>query len=186
MINVSRFAQDLPMPARRLRILLLLPLLLLAACASYDGRGLQPGVANIADVERLMGVPAMRWRDADGRQQLAFVRGPEGVHTFMAFFAADGRLERLENVLRMATFARIVPGRDDQSAILRLLGPPTPEWTTYYQWRDELVWEWLFCDEGNQLARFDVLFDGTSGLVRTTMQRPDLRGWDGDAPVCSH
>lgn len=186
MIDRPGFSKDLPMPPRLLRILLLLPLLLLAACASYDGRGLQPGVADIAEVERLMGVPAMRWRDPDDRQQLAFPRGPEGVHTFMAFFSPDGRLERLENVLNMATFARIVPGRDDQAAILRLLGPPNPEWTVYYQGRDELVWEWLFCDEWNQLARFDVLFDGTSGLVRTTMQRPDLRGWDGVAPVCGH
>ncbi|KAB2921351.1 MAG: hypothetical protein F9K30_14580 [Dechloromonas sp.] len=169
-----------------LRLLSLLPFFFLVACASYDGRGLQPGVATVGDVERLMGVPAMRWRDADGREQLAFPRGPEGVHTFMAFIGPDGRLERLENVLRMAHFAGIVAGRDDQAAILRRLGPPVPEWTAYYKGRDELVWEWLFCDDWNQLARFDVLFDGSSGLVRTTMQRPDLRGWDGDAPFCGH
>lgn len=171
--------------SRLLRILLLLSLMFLAACASYDGRSLQPGVATLDDVERLMGAPAMRWRDPDGRQQLAFPRGPEGVHTFMAFFGPDGRLERLENVLQMAWFARIVAGRDDQAAVLRLLGPPTPEWIAYYKGRDELVWEWLFCDEWNLLARFDVLFDGTSGLVRTTMQRPDLRGPDGGPPHCS-
>lgn len=174
------------MPFRLLRFLLLPPLLALAACAGYDGRGLQPGVASIDDVVLQMGPPAMRWQDADGSQQLAFPRGPEGVHTFMAFFSPDGRLLRIENVLQMSHFARIVAGRDDQAAVLRLLGPSNPVWTTYFKARDELVWEWLFCDDWNHLARFDVLFDGTTGRVRSTMQRPDLRGWDGAPIVCSH
>lgn len=173
------------MNAKLLRMLLLPPLLALAACAGYDGRGLQPGVADIAEVERVMGAPAMRWRDPDGRQQLAYPRGPHGVHTFMAYFGPDGRLERLENVLQMDSFARIVPGRDDQAAILRLLGPPVSGWTVYFERRDELVWEWQICDEWYRLARFNVLFDGRSGLVRSTMQRPDLRGPDGVAPICS-
>lgn len=174
-----------PISARLSHQLRLLPLLLIAACASYDGRGLQPGIADVADVERVMGQPALRWRDPDGRQQLAFPRGPEGVHTFMAFLGPDGRLERIDNVLRTEYFRQIVPGRDGEAAILRLLGPPVPEWTAYYAGRDEIVWEWLFCDDWNRLARFDVLFAASTGLVRTTMQRPDLRGLDGDAPTCS-
>lgn len=170
---------------RRLqKLFILLALLLTAACASYDGRGLQPGVATVADVVRGMGEPAIRWRDADGSQQMAFPRGPFGVHTYMAFFAPDGRLSRLENVLQPRYFAQIVPGRDDQAAILRLLGPANPQWTVYFAARDELVWEWLICDEWSKQARFYVLFDATSGLVRTTTQRPDIHGKDGVAPFC--
>lgn len=160
--------------------------LLLAACASYDGRGLQPGVARSAEAVAVMGEPALRWRDADGGEQLAFPRGPDGVHTFMAFFAADGRLVRIENVLDERHFARIVPGRDEQAAVLRLLGPPVPQWTAYFAARDELVWEWAYCNQWNQRARFDVLFDGRGGRVRTTQQRVDLRGPDGIAPICGH
>ena len=174
------------MNLRLQKLFILLSLLLTAACASYDGRGLQPGVASVADVERVMGQPAMRWRDADGSQQLAFPRGPFGVHTYMAFFAPDGRLSRLENVLQPRYFAQIVPGRHDQAAILRLLGPANPAWTVYFAARDELVWEWLICDEWSKQARFYVLFDATSGLVRTTAQRPDIRGKDYIAPFCGH
>lgn len=172
------------MPACFARRALAACILLLAGCASYDGRGLQPGVTGAAEVVAAMGEPAQRWRDPDGSEQLAFPRGPTGVHTFMAFIGPDGRLLRIENVLDMPHFARIVAGRDDREAVLRLLGPPVPQWTAYFAARDELVWEWAFCNEWNELSRFDVLFDGRSGRVRSTLQRPDLRGPDGIAPTC--
>jgi hypothetical protein len=95
-------------------------------------------------------------------------------------------LDRIENVLEMGHFARIRSGRSDQPEVLRLLGPPTPHWTAYFKARDELVWEWRFCDSWNQLAFFDVLFDATTGIVRTTYQRPDYSGPDGVAPGCGH
>lgn len=166
------------------RLVAVLAALFLGACASYGGYGLQPGVATIDDVQRTMGVPALRWRDADGGLQFAYPRGPASTHSWMAFFSPDGRLTRLENVLQMNHFARIRPGQDNQEAILRLLGPPVPEWTEYFKARDELVWEWLFCDDWNRLARFNVLFDGTTGIVRSTMQRPDRRGPQGVVPFC--
>ena len=167
------------------RLGLLASALVLAACAGYSGN-LKPGVSTLAEVVASMGVPAMRWKDADGREQLAYPRGPEGTQTFMAFVGADGRLERIEGVLGMAHFARIEPGKSDQAAVLRLLGPSQPQWTAYFKARDELVWEWKFCDSWNQQAFFDVLFDATSGIVRTTYQRPDLSGRDGAAPLCGH
>ena len=72
---------------------------LVAGCASYDGRGLQPGVSSVDEVVSVMGKPAMQWKDPDGRMQLAYPRGPEGLQTFMAFVDAQGRLERIEGVL---------------------------------------------------------------------------------------
>ena len=44
----------------------LLVALLIAGCASYDGRGLKPGVSSLDDVTQLMGEPAMRWQEPDG------------------------------------------------------------------------------------------------------------------------
>lgn len=143
-------------------------------------------MADEADVLARMGEPALRWRDADGSQQLAFPRGPAGVHTYMVFLAPDGRLMRIENVLDMRHFALLQPERHTQADVLRLFGPPFPGWTAYFKARDELVWEWRFCDDWNRLARFDVLFDGTSGRVRTAYQRPDLHGPDNVAPYCGH
>lgn len=159
---------------------------LLSGCASYDGRGLQAGVSGVDDVLALMGPPALQWKDADGRVQLAYPRGPEGLQTFMAFIDAQGRLERIEGVLDKKHFARIEPGKSDQAAVLRLLGPSQPQWTMYFERRDELVWEWRFCDDWGQVARFDVLFDGMSGIVRTSYQRPELRGFGLSSLSCGH
>lgn len=166
-------------------LLLLAVALLLSACTGYSGSNLRPGASTLHDIVASMGVPAMRWKDADGREQLAYPRGPAAPQTFMVYVAADGILERIEGVLDDAHFARIRPGISDQPAVLRLLGPSQPYWTAYFAARDELVWEWRVCDAWNQLARFDVLFDGTSGLVRTTYQRPDL-GLGGNPQACAH
>lgn len=169
-----------------LRVASAVMVLVLSACAGYGGSSLKPGIATLPEVIATMGEPAMRWNDADGRVQLAYPRGPAGTKTFMVFLGADGRLDRIENVLDMVHFARIDNGQSDQAAVLRILGPSQPQWTAYFKARDELVWEWHFCDSWNQLAFFDVLFDATTGIVRTTFQRPDLSGWDGVAPGCGH
>ncbi|HEX5803404.1 MAG TPA: hypothetical protein VFY24_10290 [Azospira sp.] len=142
----------------------------LAACssyASYAGYGLRPGVATEAEVRARMGEPAMRWTLPDGGGQLAYPRGPAGFHTWMAFIDAGGKLERLVNVLDQPYFARIQPGMS-QAEVLQLLGPPQPQWTAYFAARDELVWEWRYCDSWGEAARFDVLFDATKKTVRTT------------------
>lgn len=160
--------------------------LLLAGCAGYGGPPLTVGVAGEVEVVAALGQPALRWRDADGSQQLAFPRGPQGTHTYMAFLGPDGRLQRLENVLDSAHFARLQAGSDDVNSVLRLLGPPNPEWTVTFPARDELAWQWLICDDWNMLSRFTALFDASSGRLRSTMQLPELRGRDGVAPICSH
>jgi hypothetical protein len=156
---------------------------LLSACASYSGYGLKPGVATVVEVIETMGKPALSWQDSDGSEQLAYPRGPAGTQTFMVFIAPDGRLQRIEPVLNMEHFALVQAGMN-QDSVLRLLGPSVPQWTDYFQARDELVWEWQFCDSWNQLARFDVLFDATTGIVRTAYQRQALMGANGVAPWC--
>jgi hypothetical protein len=127
----------------------------------------------------------MRWKDPDGREQLAYPRGPAATETFMAFIGSSGRLERVEPVLNVTHFARIEAGKIDQAAVLRLLGPSPAQWTTYFKARDELVWSWHICDSWNQRAFFDVLFDATTGIVRSTQQRPENGGGNRGNPGCS-
>jgi len=158
------------------RALLLGGAVAVSACAGYAGSTLRPGVSTQPDVLASMGEPAMRWKDGDGRAQLAYPRGPAGTQTFMAFIDAADRLERIEPVLNMAHFARIESGKSDQAAVLRMLGPSPTQWTTYFKARDELVWSWRFCDAWNQQAYFDVLFDATTGIVRSTQHRPESGG----------
>ena len=160
--------------------------LALAGCAGYGGSNLRPGESSLPEVIASMGVPAMTWKDPDGREQLAYPRGPSGTETFMVFIAPDGKLERIDKVLNMEHFGQIRSGESDVASVLRLLGPVPPQNIVYFKARDELVWSWLFCDSWSQQAFFDVLFDATSGRVRTTQQRSDLRGRRGITPSCGH
>lgn len=153
-------------------LLAFLMVLLLGSCATYGGSGLRPGEARLDDVLRTMGQPAMRWQDPDGSLQLAYPRGPMGMHTYMAYLGPDGKLQRIENVMDPKAFARIRAGMT-QEQVLRILGPSEPSWTTYFKARDELVWEWRYCDEWNATARFDVLFDGSKGIVRSTLSQTE-------------
>jgi hypothetical protein len=163
----------------------LLSALLLAACASYSGSGLKPGEARLEDVLSTMGKPAMRWQDADGSLQLAY---PRGIHTFMVRMGTNGRLQKIENIMTMKTFVQIRAGMT-KDQVLRILGPSYSPGTAYYKARDELVWEWRYCDEWNEMARFDVLFDGSKGVVRSTLSLTEsqrgLCGLDGSCS-CAH
>lgn len=162
---------------------------LLGACAAYDGFGLPAGAARVEDMERVMGPPAMRWREPDGGETLVYPRGPMGYHTFFVRIDARGTVLSRENVLDTRHFARIRAGMTTDE-VVRILGPSVAAWTVYYEARDELVWEWRYCDDWNEPARFDVLFDGTSRRVRSTLASPEsLRGSFGDddhRSWCSH
>lgn len=157
---------------------------LLSACAGYSGSGLVPGEARLPDVVASMGEPALRWQGADGTIQLAYPCGPEAPHTFMAYIGSDGRLLHIENVLVERTFARIVADATAEE-VLRLIGPPQPHWVADFPARAERVWEWRYCDGGNQMALFNVIFDSATMRVRGTSSRPDYRGPDGGVLPCA-
>jgi hypothetical protein len=159
------------------KLLIALPaLLLLAGCASYGGAGLQPGSASADDVVHVMGQPAMRWTDPDGTQRLAYPRGPLGYATFMASIGANGKLQGIENVLDEAHFAELQPGKTNRDQVLRMFGPPREK--LQFPWRDEETWEYRYRDVYTLPARFIVLFDRTTGLVRSSMQISDTLGGD--------
>jgi len=166
-----------------MRLTVVLLTLVLAACASYSGAGLRPGEARLDDVVQLMGQPAMRWQDPDGSIQLAYPRGPAGIHTFMVKLGPDGRLQSIANVLDEAGFARIRPGMT-QEQVLRVLGPPDYGRTAYFKARDELVWDWRACTYNLDLQRIYVLFDATAGTVRSTMSVDELIGPEGITIRC--
>jgi hypothetical protein len=125
-------------------------------------------------VQNLMGPPAMRWQEADGSVQLAYPRGPLGYHTFMVKLGPDGRLQSIANVLEDSGFAKIHAGLTKDQA-LRVLGPPDHSRTVYFKARDELVWDWRYCSNFGMAARFQVLFDGTSGTVRSAISQVEVR-----------
>ena len=146
-----------------------------AACVGLASGDLRVGMSTAEDVVRTLGEPVMQWSDPDGGRRYAYPAGPAGVSTTMVDIGADGRVTRIDNVLAPESVARLAAGMDKQQ-VLRALGPPEPSWTAYFQARDELVWEWRVCDEWRQLARFDVLFDATQGIVRSTMTQREYCG----------
>ena len=50
--------------------------LIVAGCASFDGRGLMPGVSSAAEVESVMGVPAEKRQVANGETWYFYPRQP--------------------------------------------------------------------------------------------------------------
>jgi hypothetical protein len=161
-------------------LIFILLLTLLTACAAYSGNNLKPGQAKLEDVLRTMGQPEMRWRNTDGSQQLAYPRGPLGVQTYMVHIGADGVMQNIENVLNAKNFSTIQAGMTKQQ-VLKTLGPPAPYSTRYFKARDELAWEWRYCDAWNATARFNVLFDASKELVRSTFSRTESCG----RPTCT-
>lgn len=142
-------------------------LILLSACASYSGRGLQPGQATQQDVVALMGQPALQRTLPDGSQALFYPHGPAGLETIRVRLGRDGKLERIDNVLQERFFSGITAGMSADE-VQQIIGPPTGR-PVYYSARDELVWEWPFCDTWRAAAYFYVLFDGSTKKVRSTM-----------------
>lgn len=153
--------------------------LLAAGCASYDGRGLGPGVS-AQEVRQLMGAPAAIYPDAQGGQRWAYPRGPAGLHTYMARIDASGRLSRIDQVLDQAFFAQLRIGQDRQSEVLALLGP---YWqSAYFERQKELVWTWRFRNVWGNPAQLHVTFN-EAGLVKRYEQIEEdreRRRWDPD------
>jgi len=147
---------------------------LLSACASYSGSGLRPGSDTLETVLQVMGVPAMRWQDADGSMQLSYPRGPSSPDSFMVRIDKNGKLQSIRNVLVPEVIAQIRAGMSKEQ-VLRLIGPPDPSRTVYFKARDELAWDWRYDDQGDDLAYFTVLFDASSGTVRSTMVMRHLK-----------
>jgi len=157
--------------------------LLAAGCAGFNASTLQPGVSTLPQIEAALGKPAMVWKNPDGSEQLAFPRGPAGTQTFMAYIGPDGTLQRIDGVLNMTHFARIQAGMT-KDEVQRVIGPPFAPWTQLFERSNTLAWSWLFCDSYSLQTFFDVLFDATTGLVRTTQQNPKYVGVAGIQPTC--
>jgi hypothetical protein len=145
-----------------------LALTALSACATLGGPAFTLGSTSQSEVLARKGAPGYVWEEADGVMRMFWPTGPYGTSTIMARFDAKQRLLNYEEVLDHAHFANVQAGMS-MDEVTRQLGPSYPGWTTYFKARDELVWEWRYCDASGGASRFYVLFDGTSKQVRSTM-----------------
>jgi hypothetical protein len=121
-------------------ILALFFALVLAGCASFEGRGLTAGQSSAADVERVMGAPAERRPVANGETWLYYPRQPFGRKTFVARLRPDGRLVAIEQRLTDENVASIVPNTTRAEQVRDLLGPPYS--AMQFARMDRNVWTW--------------------------------------------
>lgn len=125
-----------------LRIALPVAALLLQACASYDGRGLVPGAATAADVERSMGAPAEKVALAGGETVWFYPHAPAGRETHAVRIGPDGRLLAIEQRLTDANLAKVVSGVSTLKQVRELLGPPNR--AVRMERQDRESWEYRY------------------------------------------
>jgi hypothetical protein len=140
----------------------LVVVVLVAACASYDGRGLVPGQSTTAQVEALMGRPAERLTNAAGETVWFYPHAPQGRDTFAVRMRPDGVVVGAEQRLTKENVARVVPGRTTTQEVREIFGPPWQITHSGLQQRD--VWDYPMLVDNRQM-NFFVQFSG-DGIVR--------------------
>jgi hypothetical protein len=143
---------------------------LLAGCASFDGRGLEPGKARQADVEAVMGAPVERVTRPDGSTQLYFTRLPYGRANYVATLGPDGLLRGVEQRLTFDSIKKISPNATSAKELRDLLGPPFRIVRMDRQQRD--VWEYPWrVSEDLRILWVQLSYDGT---VREVIEMHDF------------
>lgn len=98
--------------------------LVLAGCASFDGRGLVPGASTEQEVAAAMGAPALALQRPDGGKLLYFSRQPYGRAIFRADIGANGVLRGLDQTLKAETIRGLQADKATKEQVREQLGPP--------------------------------------------------------------
>jgi len=150
---------------------------LLAGCASYSGRGLEPGRSSAEEVEALMGPSAERRSAPNGDSVRYYSRLPFGRQMYAARFDRNGKLIAVEQTLTTENVARLQPGKSTEREVRDLLGPP---------WRDDAyprlargIWTYPMMATDPTPKHLYVQFSG-DGVVRELylLDDPDWRARD--------
>ncbi len=145
-------------------------IVLLAGCAAYTGRGLEPGKATAGDVTALMGPPAMEVKRPNGDTWLYFPRNPWGRVTYVAALGPDGRLIDVEQRLTYDNIHSIKEGQRIEDVRL-LLGPPREVWLMPRTgWP---IWEYAWWFANKEMRVLWVYYSVDDGVVRRVTEQHD-------------
>ena len=147
-----------------MKTVLLAALLALAGCVSFDGRGLAPGSATVAQVEGAMGKPDERLSKPDGSSVLYYSRNPIGRHAYAVTVGSDGFLRSIEQRLTRANMDKLVPGVTTSKDVRELFGPPFPATVGKSAFSQREVWEYKWL-EGEDKRVLWVYFS-PDGILR--------------------
>jgi hypothetical protein len=160
--------------SRSCTALALVATVVVAGCASFDGRGLAPGQSTSADVERVMGAPAEK-RQIGSETWYFYPRQPYGRVMYVARVAPDGRLLALEQRLNDATVAKIVPNTTSAQEVRDLLGPPYT--AGQYPRMERDIWTWWMRHYGDPGIPVELVVQmSPDGVVREVYLLQQGRG----------
>ena len=140
--------------------------LLLAGCASYDGRGLVAGTSTEKDVIDVMGQPTEKLTLSIGDSVWFYSRQPYGRRIFAVRLAPDGALRGIEQTLTRENVDKIRANVDTQKDARERLGPPWQVGRMTLQQRD--TWEYWMWEFEYWPKRLIVQFS-YDGMVREVM-----------------
>ncbi len=139
---------------------------LLAGCANFTA--VSSGMP-AQQVQAKLGTPETVRKNADGSEVWEYPGGPLGRQTYMVTLGSDRAVREVHQVLNDEYFSKVHAGmsRDD---VRRLLGKPGE--IMVFGARDEEVWSWRYQQENPMF--FNVLFDRSTGTVRTTQRLEEI------------
>jgi hypothetical protein len=126
----------------------------LAACSSFDGRGLVPGQSTERDVFAVMGQPADKRVGTQGETVYWYPQLPYGHASYAARIAPDGHLIAVEQRLTEANIAKVVPGVP-AAQVRDLLGPPYQP--TVFPRLEREIWTYPMRQQGYMYPRWFVV-----------------------------
>ncbi|MGL5005535.1 MAG: hypothetical protein ACRDAM_21630 [Casimicrobium sp.] len=135
----------------------------LVGCDRVATGELQVGQSTVADMKFKMGEPSEVRKDGD-REIWVYPLGPEGVKTYFMTVDSSGKLEKIDQVLTEANFARVQSGMTHDE-VVRILGRHGKE-QRYAMSINEVTRSWKYNKDNADLF-FQVTYDG-NGRVKTT------------------
>ena len=145
-------------------------LLVVAGCDRVATGELQVGQSTIADMKFKMGEPSEVRRDGD-REIWVYPLGPEGVKTYFMTVGPTGTLEKIDQVLTEANFARVQNGMTHDE-VVKILGRHGKE-QRYAMSINEITRSWKY-NANNADMFFEVTYDGNGRVKGTGSVDPSL------------
>jgi hypothetical protein len=143
---------------------------MLLGCDRVATGELQVGQSSVADMKFKMGEPSEVRKDGD-KEIWVYPLGPEGVKTYFMTVDATGKLEKIDQVLTEANFARVRSAMTHDE-VVQILGRHGKE-QRFAMSYNEVTRSWKFNKDNNDLF-FQVTYDGNGRVKATGVEDPAL------------